>query len=195
MLGDGISMGMGDFLSSSAENDFAHRERARELWECENDIEAERREMVELYSLKKGISEAEAKTIVDIISKDRDTFVDIMMVEELGIMTPDPADSPWKNGLVTFVAFCILGTIPLLPYVVHVSVLGPQDRAVAEQPAFGVAIALTAVCMFALGATTSRFTAQHWVKAGLFTMANGGLAALASYGIAALVNYIFGVKV
>jgi vacuolar iron transporter family protein len=195
MLGDGISMGMGDYLSSSAENDFAHRERERELWECENDIEAERREMVELYSLKKGITSDDARTIVDIISRDKDTFVDIMMVEELGIMTPDPDDSPWKNGLVTFGAFCVFGTVPLLPYVVHVSVINSTEKALASQPAFGIAIALTAICMFGLGALTSRFTAQHWLKAGLFTMANGGLAALASYGIAALVAYIFGVKV
>jgi VIT1/CCC1 family predicted Fe2+/Mn2+ transporter len=195
MLGDGISMGVGDYLSSSAEYEFAKRERARELWECENDIEAERREMVELYSMKAGISPEDAKTVVGIISRDHHTFVDIMMVEELGLMPPEETDASWKNGLVTFGAFCLFGTVPLLPYIGHVSVFGPDGTALAEHPAFGIAIALTAVCMFLLGASTSRFTAQHWLRAGLFTMVNGGLAAAASFGIAVLVNYLFGVSV
>ena len=48
--------------------------------------------MRELYALKDGISEEGARQIVDIISKDYDTFVDIMMVEELGMMPPDPGN-------------------------------------------------------------------------------------------------------
>lgn len=110
-------------------------------------------------------------------------------------MPPEETDASWKNGLVTFGAFCLFGTIPLLPYIGHVSVFGPDGKALAEHPAFGIAIALTAVCMFVLGASTSRFTAQHWLRAGLFTMINGGLAAAASFGIAVLVNYLFGVSV
>ena len=42
MLADGISMGLGDYLSSSAELKFAKMERARELWECDNDLDAEK---------------------------------------------------------------------------------------------------------------------------------------------------------
>lgn len=45
-----------------------------------------------------GISVADAKTIVDIISKNKETFVDIMMVEELGLMPPVDDGGPWKNG-------------------------------------------------------------------------------------------------
>ena len=38
-----------------------------------------------------------------------------MMVEELGIQPPDPEDVPWKNGVVTFMAFIIFGTYPCHP--------------------------------------------------------------------------------
>jgi hypothetical protein len=194
-LGDGISMGVGDYLSSSAEYEFAKRERARELWECENDIEAERREMVELYSLKPGISPEDAKTVVGIISRDHHTFVDIMMVEELGLMPPEETDASWKNGLVTFGAFCLFGTIPLLPYIGHVSVFGPDGTALAEHP--GVrhrhrshgSVHVCARCV------DVALHCAALVRAGLFTMGNGGLAAAASFGIAVLVNYLFGVSV
>ena len=40
--------------------------------------------------MKDGIDEDGARQIVDIISKNHETFVDIMMVEELGLMPPDP---------------------------------------------------------------------------------------------------------
>ena len=87
--------------------------------ECENYKDGEKQEMVELY-MRKGIPEQDAKTVVYIISRDnvyqfhqaaialhlrtqprvspQETFVDIMMVEELGIMPPDEDDAPWKNG-------------------------------------------------------------------------------------------------
>ena len=39
LFADGISMGMGDYLSSHAELKYAEKERKREMWETENYIE------------------------------------------------------------------------------------------------------------------------------------------------------------
>ena len=97
LFADGISMGMGDFLSSRAEMQFEKAERRREEWECENYLEGEKMEMIELYQTK-GLSLEDSTTIVNIISKDKRIFVDFMMVDELGIMPVDASDSPWKNG-------------------------------------------------------------------------------------------------
>lgn len=36
MFGDGVSMAMGDYLSSRAEQDYIKGERLRETWEVEN---------------------------------------------------------------------------------------------------------------------------------------------------------------
>ncbi len=36
LVADGLSMGVGDYLSEKAEIDFARSERAREKWEFEN---------------------------------------------------------------------------------------------------------------------------------------------------------------
>jgi hypothetical protein len=33
------------------------------------------------------------------MSKYEDFFCDVMLVEELGLMPPDPDAAPWKNGL------------------------------------------------------------------------------------------------
>ena len=73
--------------------------------------------MVQVYK-KKGMSDEHARAVVDILSQYRETFLDAMMVEELGLMPPDPDESPAKEGGVTFASFLIFGCVPLLAYVI-----------------------------------------------------------------------------
>jgi len=115
LIADGLSMAVGDYLSTKAEKEYALAEKTREAWEVENYPEGEMKEMLELY-MDKGISEKDAKTMVEILSKHKKAWVDIMMVEELGLVEND--ESPLKNSLVTFGSFAIFGFIPLLTYVV-----------------------------------------------------------------------------
>ena len=41
--------------------------------------------MIEIYQ-KKGISKEDASQVIEILSKHKDAFIDIMMIEELGIL-------------------------------------------------------------------------------------------------------------
>jgi len=179
-------MGMGDFLSSKAENDYTNEERKREVWECENYIEGEINEMTELY-IKKGMTEKDAATIVSVMSKYQDIFVDTMMVEELGLMSVDPEDSPIKNGFVTFVAFLIFGCIPMISYVVGVAV----DTRHGEIT-FAVACVVTLITMFILGTAIARFSPMKWYLSGLWIALNGGAAAAIAYLIGWALSAIVG---
>jgi VIT1/CCC1 family predicted Fe2+/Mn2+ transporter len=116
LVADGISMGFGDYLSSKAELEYAKTEKKREKWELENYPEGEKREMIELY-MARGVSEEDATMVIERLAKYKNFFLDLMMVEELGLMPPDETDSPAKNGLVTFCAFALFGFVPLVPYV------------------------------------------------------------------------------
>lgn len=40
----------------------------------------------------------DAELVIDVLAKNKQHFVDIMMVEELGIMPYDPTDNPAKDG-------------------------------------------------------------------------------------------------
>jgi len=42
MIADGLSMGLGDYLSSKSEIEFTKNEKKRERWEVENNIEGEK---------------------------------------------------------------------------------------------------------------------------------------------------------
>lgn len=174
LIADGLSMAIGDYLSTKAENEYARAERERERWEVEHYPEGERREMIELY-IGKGIGREDAETVTAILSKHRDAWVSIMMVEELGIVESE--ESPLRNALVTFGSFAVFGFVPLLAYVVFRFFPGLQGQS------FWVSSALTGLTLFTLGALKVRITNRNWLASGLEMLLVGGLAAAAAYGI------------
>ena len=179
LIADGISMAIGDYLSTQAENEVATAERARESWEVDTYPDGEKLEMVELYQAK-GIPREEAQTMVDILSRHKEAWVDVMMVEELGIIEAD--ESPLKNALVTFASFGSFGFIPLVAYVLA------RFVPLLEQHTFLVACVLTGATLFVLGAQKVRITKQSWLRSGLEMLIIGGVAAAAAYGIGALLQ-------
>ncbi len=110
LVADGLSMAIGDYLSSKSEQEYQKAERAREQWEVDNYPEGEKKELRELYEAK-GIPEADARQMVETVARHPKAWVDIMMVEELGILPEE--ESPLKNALTTFVSFGVFGFIPL----------------------------------------------------------------------------------
>lgn len=179
LIADGLSMAIGDYLSTKAEQEYQQSERAREVWELNNYPEGEKQELIEVY-VEKGISEADANAMVEIISKYDKAWVDIMMVEELGIIEDN--ESPLKNALVTFFSFGIFGFIPLAAYVASSFIPGMQEKT------FITASILTGLTLFVLGALKVKFTGKSWFKSGLEMLIVGGIAAFAAYGIGALLS-------
>ena len=174
LVADGLSMGFGDYLSSQAEFECTRAEHKREKWELDNYPEGEKQEMVELY-VKRGMTESDATSVIEVMSKYKNFFLDVMMVEELGLMPPDDSDSPAKNGVVTFLAFVVFGFIPLTPYVLN----GATGASFTAN--FVAACLLTALTMLALGASKAKFTNQSMTKSAFLMLFNGGLAAVAAY--------------
>lgn len=172
--------------TNSLEHQFAESERRREKWELDNYPEAELREMHELYE-KKGISPKVAKKLVELLSKDKKIFLDVMMVEELGILPHDPDEAPWKNGLVTFFSFIAFGLIPLSIFIIGIgSAGGFTGNEISQEQSdiiWGVCIGATALTLFGLGVFTARFSDQKWWQSGLTTMCLGAITAFVAYGL------------
>lgn len=175
LLSDGISMGLGDYLSESAEIEYIRSEKARELWEIENVPEKELAEMIDIYKTK-GVSTDDANAILATMMKYKDLFLEHMMIMELGLQIPDDNANPAKNGLVTFGSFVTFGSVPMWVYVI----IWGTDYA-DERGTFGIACAFTALTMFVLGSTQAKITKQNVFKTGLTMMLNGCLAAAAAY--------------
>lgn len=174
LFADGISMAFGDYLSTKAEREYHAAEREREEWEVDNHLQGEKREMVEIY-MTRGLSRGDAERVVNIISKKKKTFVDIMMLEELGIV--EDAESPLKNAVATFFSFAVFGVIPLLTYVLGTF----SDFAAASQ--FTTASVLTGLALFTLGAIKVHVTRRNLLVSGFEMLLIGGIAAAVAYGI------------
>lgn len=172
LIADGLSMAMGDYLSTKAEIEFQQAERKREAWEVENYPEGEKLELIELY-ISKGLSRDDAVNVTETISKNKKTWVDIMMVEELGIIQGE--ESPLKNALVTFAAFLVFGFIPVLTYVIARFIPSLQSNT------FALSAVLTSLTLFSLGALKVKVTGKNWFKSGLEMLIVGGLTAGAAY--------------
>ena len=188
LCADGLSMGFGDYLSSRAEHEYATTEKKREKWEFDNFPEGEKKEMVELY-VQRGMKEEDAKIIIDTMAKYENIFVDVMMVEELGLMPPDEEESSAKNGMVTFIAFSMFGFVPLMPYLI-----GRLAKSGSSNALFLSACCLTAFTLFSLGAAKARFTNQPQIKSGAWMLVNGGLAAIAAYLVSWGISEALGIK-
>ena len=174
LLADGLSMAIGDYLSTKAENEYQADERKREAWEVKHYPEGEKKEMIEIYT-GKGISQADAEQVVSILSSYEEPWLDIMMAEELGIIESD--ESPINNAIVTFVSFIIFGFIPLVAYIFS------MFFSIEDSQVFLIAVILTGLTLFLLGALKVKVTGKNWVKSGLEMLFVGGLAAIAAYGI------------
>lgn len=184
LLADAISMGLGDYLSSQSELDWAKKERRREAWEFEHVRAAEIEEMVEIY-VEKGFDREDAVVILETMAKNDKFFIDHMMIQELGIMPPDPEDSPMKNGAVTFTAFLVVGAIPLVAYLIfHQIPWSPEFRPYGT---FLLAGLITAITLFCLGFFKGRLVGSKSIQSGFWVLLNGGIAAIAAF----LVSYGF----
>ncbi len=172
LIGDGLSMGVGSYLSTKSKREYQQSERERERWEIENYPEGEIHEIREIYG-RKGFQGNDLDRAVEVIISNKEIWVETMMNEELGIIEEE--GHPFFNGLSTFLAFLIAGFVPLLFFV-----LGLPFPQVAKY-SFEISVVLTAITLFAVGSLKVLVTQTLWWKSGFEMLIVGGAAAFAAY--------------
>jgi len=181
LLADGFSMAISNYLSIKAERAFAERTRKREIWEVENIPNEERAEIREIFQ-KKGFRGKQLDDIVHITTSNREHWVDMMMHEELGILTGN--NDPKKHAIATFSAFVIVGFVPLFAYVISYFI------PVFQENTFVISALLTSGTFFLVGAAKTFFTKQNWFISGIQTFFIGGFAAIVAYMIGSFLKGI-----
>lgn len=172
LFADGFSMAVGNYLSTKSRKEFAEKIRKSEEHSVHTTPEEEREEIREIMS-GKGFSGRQLTEAVDIITADKEVWVDMMMKDEFGIF--EDHTSPFRSGIVTFVSFNIIGFIPLMAYVLAYFIPVISGRT------FELSIALTSAALFIVGSVKARVVDEKWYTAGAETFLVGGLAALIAY--------------
>ncbi|XP_073278033.1 uncharacterized protein [Primulina huaijiensis] len=187
LVADGISMGFGDYMSTSTERDLAANERSLTEWDVENHRRLQQQELLHRYQ-ELGMDANDANTVVNIFGKYRDMLVDEKMATVKGMLAPDQTEKPWKNGLVTFVAFLIFGSAPILSFIILIPFTHNQNVK------FVGACILSAVALALLGTAKAKIAGQnYWVSAGI-TVFNGAIAGAAAYAIGWTLRNVAGLE-
>ena len=113
LLADGFAMSVGAYLSTKSEKDNYEKHKKIEYWEIENLPEIEKEEIREIYR-QKGFEGELLEQVVEVITSDKDRWVDVMMKEELEMI--EESKSPITMGAVTYLSFVTIGFIPLTVY-------------------------------------------------------------------------------
>ncbi|HYM51216.1 MAG TPA: VIT1/CCC1 transporter family protein [Candidatus Limnocylindrales bacterium] len=172
---ESIAMGGVAYTSALAERDYYLAELARERREVEEVPELEREEVREIFR-SKGLKGETLERVVAEITADKDIWVDVMMRDELHL-TPVATEGLLTRAALTGVSTFVGSLIPLLPFFFLPVV-----------PATIVAVPLSAIVLFAVGAYKALTLVGDWRLSGLQMLVIGMASAFAGFLIGRLLN-------
>jgi vacuolar iron transporter family protein len=179
LLADGFSMGVGVFLGQRAERQQAERLRETVSRHMEIYPEGSRGAVREIF-IARGFEGEALEHAVETVTSNREAWMHEIM-HEVHDVGDEPA-SAVRSGVVTFIAFLLIGTIPLLSYFADVASNGGVPSP------FLWAWVLTGAAFFLVGAIKSRFISGRWWYEGLETLVVGATAAGVAYAVGVLLR-------
>jgi vacuolar iron transporter family protein len=176
LFADGISMGLGNFLSVRSDQDLYNGMRKREALEIREHPEYEFQETITIL-MKKGYLEEDARTIAKLYQKNENYWVDFMMNHELKV--PDPrSESAIFTSVATFLSFVSFGIIPLVPFMA----MPQEDPSVV----FLYSVIGTALALSLLGVLKWKVVGTSLKKSLLEVLVIGGIAAIMAFLVGSL---------
>ena len=181
LIGDGISMGIGDYLGERSEDRFKQHQSEIEKWEIHNIPSEESKELKHFFKSRE-VSDEDAKKLSATIQKYPKLWGEMGFLDEMGEL-PKKAEKLWQSGVVTIIAFGLAGLLPLLPYIIEA--LGGSFGEISN---FHLSMVSTALTLFFIGSLRTIVTKGHWWKNGLEMLFIGAIAAAAAYATGAFVE-------
>jgi len=181
LLADGFSMAAGNFQAAKTRREQLARARDHEEHHVATVPDGEREEVREIFR-RKGFEGEALEHAVATITADRKLWVDTMLTEELGL--PLEVPNPVRAALATFMAFLVVGFVPLAPLFVP---------GLGWDAAFAASCLMTALAFQGVGMFKGRVMGGSAWRAGLETLAVGGVAAILAYAVGAWLRATFGI--
>ncbi|PKL36355.1 hypothetical protein CVV38_00385 [Candidatus Peregrinibacteria bacterium HGW-Peregrinibacteria-1] len=173
LLADGFSMAVGKFSSDRVAIQEYGKIKAMEFLHIEEKPEHEREEVQFILEKQYNFKGKDLERAVEVITADKDSWVDLLMRNKFN-MTRENV-SPLKGALATFISFLLIGSIPLVSYLMN------EFVDFGDTNLFFVTCVFTLVALFIVGAIKGRVTDTSKFWGGLEVMAIAGSAAGISY--------------
>ena len=176
LLAGACSMALGEWLSVTNSRELAESQIAREREELEQTPEAEQKELALIFQAK-GLQKEEAQRVAAQIMSNKETALDTLVREELGIDPAEMGGNPWSAAGISFLLFALGAIVSLLPFLF-----------LGGAPAIMLSVGLSALALFVIGIVTSLFNGRNaWFSAGRQVVI-GCAAAAVTYGAGALLG-------
>jgi VIT1/CCC1 family predicted Fe2+/Mn2+ transporter len=180
LVSGACSMAMGEWLSVNSSREFYQKQIAIEKSELEQAPEEEIEEIALIYEAK-GLPRPQAEALATQMMANKDTALDTLVREELGIDPDELGGSAWTAGASSFLLFSVGAIFPVAPFLF----LGGRGAVALSLVASGVALA-------AIGAGTSLFTGRSVAFSAFRQLLIGYAAAAITYGIGMLAGVTLG---
>jgi len=167
---------MGEWLSVTSSRELNQRHIASEAAELEQAPEEEKEEMILIYQAK-GLPEPQARALAEQLMSNKQTALDTLVREELGIDPEDLGGSPWNAAAASFALFAVGAIFPVVPFFF-----------LAGSAAILASLALGGLALLLIGAGTSLFTGRSLAYSALRQLLIGLAAAGVTWGIGRLVG-------
>ena len=173
LVAGAFSMGTGEYVSVTNQNELVHAEVALERLMLAKFPAIEQAELAG-YFRGYGADTDTADRMAAAVSRDPDTALRVHTREELGVDSQE-LPSAVRAGLVSLLAFSVGGLVPLLPYL-------------AGLPYLAWSLGITAVALTAGGMTVGRLTGRPLLHSGLRQLVLGGIAVAVTFTVGSLIG-------
>jgi vacuolar iron transporter family protein len=176
LLAGAFSMALGEWLSVSTTRESYQQQIKTEADELEQAPEEEEEELALIYQAK-GLPADQANLLAQRLIANKETALDTLVREELGIDPDELGGSAWTAAGTSFLLFAVGAIFPVAPYF-----------ALTGWTAVIASLAASGAALFLIGAGTTLFTGLGVWFSGLRQVAVGFAAAAATYGIGKLIG-------
>lgn len=176
LIAGACSMAIGEWLSVTSSRELSQRQIDLEADELEQAPEEEKEELILIYQAK-GLDEAQARALADRLMANKDTALDTLAREELGVDPNELGGSPWAAAGSSFALFSTGAIFPVAPFFVLDGL-----RAVAAS------VMLSGLALMTIGAGTSLFTGRSFAYSATRQLVGGFAAAAITYGVGRLIG-------
>ncbi len=173
LVAGAFSMGTGEYVSVTNQNELVHAEVGTERTMLARFPAAEEAELAERFR-GYGADPQTAARMAAAVQQDPDTALRVHTRDELGV-DPFELPSPVLAGVSSLIAFSAGALIPLLPYLVGLSLLAAS-------------LAITAVALLAGGMVVGRLTGRPVLRSGLRQLALGAVAVAVTFAVGSLIG-------
>ena len=176
LLAGAISMALGEWLSVQSSRELYENQIKIETMEINRNPQEEIEELALIYEAR-GLATAQARSLASQIMENKESAIQTLAREELGIDPDELGGSAWEAALTSFFLFAVGAIVPLFAFIFWRGVT-----------AVLISIVMSTVGLFVLGAVVTLFTGQTVLKSGLRMVIFGLLAAAVTFGIGKLIG-------